>query len=148
MFELLEAGRQLRPEEQEVRLKGADIVSAEDFPAYYADNLAARLSAAGRYDVAEELFRMSLGMSPSVKRIHFNFGTFLVDRDRSAEALPYLETAARGRKGLAEADLNRGVALSKLGRTAEARKAFERCLRREPKNLMALENLRRLDRNP
>ena len=85
-----------------------------------------------------------LDATPSAKRIHFNFGTFLLDRGRTDEALSHWESAARGRKGLPEADLNRGVALSKLGRTAEAEKACRRCLRRDPKNFMAQENLRRL----
>ncbi len=148
VFELLEGGRPLLPLEVEARLKNAEVVRAEDFPAYYADNLAVRLAAAGDLVSAEQVFRLALNGAPSSRRVHFNFGTFLLDQGRNEEAVPHLEVAARGRKGIAEADLNRGVALSKLGRTPEAEKAFRRCLHRDPKNLMAQENLRRLTNRP
>ncbi len=142
VFELLEEGRIVAPDDP--RVEGAEVLSSEDFPSYYVDNLAVRLSTAGQFDEAENLFRRALAATSDSRRIHFNFGTFLLDRGREDEALPHLEAAARGRKGLPEADLNRGVALSKLGRTADAERAFRRCLRRDPKNLMAQENLRRL----
>ena len=144
VFELLESGRALLPGERR-RFDRAEVVPGTDFPAYYADNLAVRLGAAGQVGVAEDLFREALSAAPRSKRIHFNLGTLLLDEERSEEAFDHLTEAAKGRRGLAEADLNRGVALWKLGRAKEAEAAFRRCLRRDPRNLMAQENLRRLD---
>ncbi len=144
LVELLEGGRELSATEGEARLRSGKVVAPEEFPSYYAANLAVRVSALGRFDTAEKLFRQALERTPGARPIHFNFGTFLLDRGRPQEALSHFEVAAAGRKGMPEADLNRGVALSRLGRTHEAEKAFQRCLSRDPRNVLAQENLRRL----
>lgn len=115
------------------------------FPAFYLDNLAVRFADAGDVGRAEMMFTKAVAAGPRVARIRFNYGTFLLGRNRLEAAKDQLRRAARLDSSDASAWANLGVALARLNETAEARRCFERALRSDPANIVAAENLRSLD---
>jgi tetratricopeptide (TPR) repeat protein len=116
-------------------------VAGRAFLPYYLDNLAARYAEAGEIEAAERLFVQALDLAPRAARLRYNFGTFLLDRDRHAEALEHLTSAIRLGWRDADALVNRGVALLQLDRPHDARRSFRRALRVDPGNPRAVANL-------
>jgi tetratricopeptide (TPR) repeat protein len=119
-------------------------VAASDFLPYYLDNLAARLADAGDLEPAERTFREAIHLAPKVARLRYNFGTFLVHRERYKEAEAELARAIRLGWKDADAYVNRGVARWKRDKPKDARRDFEEALRLKPGNRDAVVNLRQL----
>jgi tetratricopeptide (TPR) repeat protein len=119
-------------------------VRANAFPAYYLDNLAVRLGDAGDGDRAQGMFEKAIDAAPRVSRIRFNYGTFLLGRDRVKLAERELRRAVRLDSRNSPAWANLGVALARLGEIADARDCFEHSLRYDPANSIAAQNLRTL----
>jgi Tfp pilus assembly protein PilF len=119
-------------------------VRAKAFPAYYLDNLAVRLGDAGDGDRAQAMFEKAIKAAPRVSRIRFNYGTFLLGRDRVKPAERELRRAVRLDSRNSPAWANLGVALARLGEIADARDCFEHALRYDPANSIAAQNLRTL----
>jgi len=100
------------------------------------DNLATLLEETGRYDEAEELFRESLVISEglwgagdvNVADSYSNLGGLVLERGDAAAALDYLERALAildaqlpaDHPAVVFAQADKGVALTRLGRYAEA----------------------------
>lgn len=149
VFEMLDRGAGLTVSQLRARL-GADgalgiRVHPRSFPAFYLDNLAVRFAQAGDRKRAEGLFAQALEASPRAARIHFNYGTFLLETNRAKPAAEELRRAVRLERNDAQAWANLGVAHARLGETEKARRCFQRALRSDPANLVAAENLRSLD---
>jgi len=147
-FELLQRGAELTMAQLRKRL-GSDgahdtRVRANAFPAYYMDNLAVRFAEAGDADRAEAMFQRAIDDSPRMGRVRFNYGTFLLGKDRLEPAKEQLRRAVRLDSRNAPAWANLGVAVARLDDTAEARRCFERALRYEPHNRIANDNLKAL----
>jgi tetratricopeptide (TPR) repeat protein len=120
-------------------------VRGRDFLPYYLDNLAVR-AATDRDDLrAERLFRAALADSHRNSRVHCNYGTFLLERGRIAEAVEELRRAVRDDSKNADAWANLGVAFAKTEDRDRARTCFERALRADPGHRIAAENLWALD---
>ncbi len=149
VFELLTHGATLSLAQLRRRL-GADAphdthVSPKAFPAYYLDSLAVRFADAGDENRAEMMFEKAIEAGPRVARIRFNYGTFLLGRNRTGPAKEQLRRSVRFDSGNASAWANLGVALARLGETTDARRSFERALRCDPGNTIAAENLKTLN---
>ena len=86
----------------------------------------------GRYDAARARYAEAVRQQPLESGVHERLGTAQLLTGHAAEAL----TAFRDERGLSpawpEADLREGQALAALGRMAEARRAYERSLKRVP----------------
>jgi len=150
-FELLQRGSKLTMSQLRKRL-GADgardvRVRTRDFPTYYLDNLAVRFAEAGNADRAEAMFQQAIDAGSRVARVRFNYGTFLLGKDRLKPAAEQLRRAVRLDHRSAPCWANLGVAVARLGDTSGARRCFERALRYEPRNRIATENLKALGRN-
>ena len=150
VFELLQRGTTLTMAQVRKRL-GADgahdtRVRSAAFPAFYLDNLAVRFAEAGDAGRAEAMFAKAIELGSRVGRIRFNYGTFLLGKDRLQPAKEQLRQAVQLDKRNAPAWANLGVAIAKLGDATEARRCFERALRVDPGNRTATENLRALGR--
>jgi tetratricopeptide (TPR) repeat protein len=151
VFELLSRGASLSMTQLRMQLgaEGAHDtrVRSGAFPAFYLDNFAVRFGDTGDDDRAEVLFAKAVEAAPRAARIRFDYGTFLLGRDRPALAEGHLRRAVRLDPRSAPAWANLGVARARLGETAEARRCFERALRFDPGNGIAAENLRTLSRD-
>lgn len=148
-FEPLEGGRVLRPNEIERYAPfppgGPAHVDAEGFIPYYLDNLAARLAAAGRHDAAERAFTEALTRGPRVARVHYNYGTWLLQQERWTEAAQHLDRAIDLGWRDADALVNRGVARWRLGKKKAAERDFREALELKPGDRRARMNLARLE---
>ncbi|WP_425055552.1 type IV pilus biogenesis/stability protein PilW [Pseudomonas abyssi] len=100
----------------------------------------------GEYPAAEQHFRAALSADPANARILNNYGAFLLDRERYAEALSYFQKAAEDtlyseRSRVFE---NMGITYMRMGDAASARENLERSLRlngRQPRALFELAQL-------
>jgi Flp pilus assembly protein TadD len=151
VFEMLQHGATLPMAQLRIRL-GADGAHAtrvrpRAFPAFYLDNLAVRFADAGDAARAESMFQQAIDASPRVARARFNYGTFLLGKDRLKPAEEQLRRAVRLDSRNAPAWANLGVAVARLGDATEARRCFERALRYDPGNRTAAENLKALGRD-
>lgn len=149
-FEVLQEGKRLS-ENDVYRLHplppgGPDRVDATGYIPYYLDNLASRLSDAGEDTKARTFFKEALRKAEDNGRIHYNYGTFLLEHGECDKAEEHLALAIENGWDDADTWVNRGVALSRLGRLDDAKDCFEEALRLDPKNRRALVNLRALDR--
>ncbi len=148
VFELLNRGATLSMSQLRTRL-GTDgaretRVRPTAFPAFYLDNLAVRFADAGDGDRAEAMFEKAVEAGPRLARIRFNYGTFLLGKNRLVSAKDQLQRAVRLDSSNGSAWANLGVALARLGEIAEARHCFDRTLRHDPGNTIAAENLKAL----
>ncbi len=150
VFELLSRGARLPMARLRTQLgaEGAHDtrVRSKAFPAFYLDNFAVRFGDAGDNDRAEAMFKRAIAAAPRVSRIRFDYGTFLLGRDGLEPARRQLRRAVRLDSRNSPAWANLGVALARLGETADARRCFERALRYDPGNSTAAENLKILSR--
>jgi Tfp pilus assembly protein PilF len=87
------------------------------------------------------MFRSAASVRPHLARLRFNFGTFLLDRGRYAEAIDQLKKAVHRDATNPDAWTNLGVAQVKAGDRAHARDSFERALRIDPAHAVARQNL-------
>ena len=147
-YEVLEGGRPLKNAElgrYEPFPPGGPIrVGGSEYLAYYLDNLAARLAEADEPQAADETFQKALQLAPGAARVHYNYGTFLLQRDRFEFAEMHLTRAIRMGWKDPDAFVNRGASRWKLGRSRPARRDFERALKLDPGNRRAASNLRML----
>lgn len=151
VFELLQRGLALTMPQLRHRL-GADgahdtRVRSRDFPAYYLDNFAVRFAEAGDSARAERMFTQAIEAGPRVARIRFNYGTYLLEKNRLETAEAQLRRAVHLDAHNAPAWANLGVAVARLGDKAEARRCFERAIHADPGNRTAAENLKALGRD-
>jgi tetratricopeptide (TPR) repeat protein len=150
VFELLRRGARIPMTQLRTQLgsEGAHDtrVRSKVFPAFYLDNFAVRFADAGDDARAEALFEDAIEAAPRAARIRFDYGTFLLGRDRVTLAKDQLRRAVSLDSRSSPAWANLGVALARLGASAEARRCFERALRYDPQNNIAAQNLFTLGR--
>ena len=79
----------------------------------------------GRFDEAAAAYNRALALAPRYAEAINGLGVLLVERDRPAEALTYFEQALGYDARFHEARLNQGIALELLGRTEEAKSAYQ-----------------------
>lgn len=96
---------------------------------------------------AETHFRSALATAPDNPRILNNYGAFLMEQERYSEALGYFSKASEDtfygeRSRVFE---NLGLAYSRLDRNEEAKASFERALRLNSRQPMALLELARIE---
>lgn len=143
-FELLQGGRRhewpLAAAKNERTAKG-ERVDATAFLGYYLDNLAVRLAEAGDAVRAEDAFHRAIASTPKAARLRFNYGTFLLNQKRTAEAITALHRSVELDAHNPDAWTNLGVALSQSGDNTKARRCFEHALRIDPWNANAHRNL-------
>lgn len=99
------------------------------------------LHALGDQDGAEAAFRRAVDNAPDLADAVYNLATLLAARLDTEAAFPLFERAARLSPGDPRPDNNRGHALMRLGRLAEAETALRRSLDRVPGFADALINL-------
>ena len=88
---------------------------------------------------AETTLREVIAAAPSFAKPHEDLGYLLMQANRPADALPFLESATRLDPSLEHAWFTLGKALALLGRGKEADAAFEKCFELSPeRRLMAL----------
>jgi|GEM_PF-3899610 len=148
LYETLEGGRHY-DSEQVLRTAGSPgvdpvYVSGKEYLPYYLDNLAARFAESGNPNLADRLFHEALEQNSDSPRIHYNYGTFLLERRRFQAAERHLNRAILLGWNDAAAYINRGAARWKLGNLALARRDFEQALESDRSNPEARLNLRRL----
>lgn len=95
--------------------------------------------------MAETAFQQALEYGPRAARLHYNYGTFLLQEERPEEALEHLSRAIRLGWSDADAYVNRGVAFWKLKRNKKAAASFRKALDRDPLNRRAKANLKAIE---
>ena len=103
----------------------------------------------GEVKSAEQHFRAALASAPQSARILNNYGAFLMEQERYSEALGYFSKAAEDtfyseRSRVFE---NMGLAYRKLDRIDEAKSCFERALRLNSRQPLALLELASIEFN-
>jgi protein O-mannosyl-transferase len=95
------------------------------------------------YTAAETLYRATLRRNPAATMAYINLGILLLERPqpRLDEARTYLEHAVRLEPANAEALVNLGAALQKMGRLDEATNMYRQALRLRPDDAGAHNNL-------
>lgn len=101
----------------------------------------------GEADYADKHFRAALASEPNNPRMLNNYGVFLLNQERYPEALTYFERASQDnmygeRSRVFE---NLGLTHVRLGNTAEAKNYFERALRLNSRQPLALLELAKLE---
>ncbi|MFN3579371.1 MAG: type IV pilus biogenesis/stability protein PilW, partial [Pseudomonas sp.] len=101
----------------------------------------------GEADSADKHFRAALASEPNNPRMLNNYGVFLLNQERYPEALTYFERASQDnmygeRSRVFE---NLGLTQVRLGNTAEAKSYFERALRLNSRQPLALLELAKLE---
>ena len=97
----------------------ARAVAGDPTNASYQANLGNALRATGDLDGAAAAYRRALQRAPSLGDAANGLGVVLVQQQRAAEALPWLEQAARDPE-FTEAQLNFGIALQQAGQPERA----------------------------
>ncbi|HEX9707802.1 MAG TPA: sulfotransferase [Steroidobacteraceae bacterium] len=101
--------------------------------------LGALLVKMDRVDEAEKILRDVVAAAPTFAKPHEDLGFLLVQANRPADALPFLERATRLDPSLERAWFTLGKALALLRRGPESDAAFEKCFALSPeRRLMAL----------
>jgi tetratricopeptide (TPR) repeat protein len=108
------------------------LAAAED-PAALSEQ-AQRLAGQQRFQEAERLWLQAIALSPEYYPALFNLGLFYSRQQKFAEAAGVLERAAHASRGEFNAWYLWGTALSKLGRTEDALRAWREALNLQPKN--------------
>lgn len=101
----------------------------------------------GEADSADKHFRAALASEPNNPRMLNNYGVFLLNQERYPEALTHFERASQDnmygeRSRVFE---NLGLTQVRLGNTAEAKSYFERALRLNSRQPLALLELAKLE---
>ena len=101
----------------------------------------------GEVASAEQHFRAALSNAPDSPRILNNYGAFLMEQQRNKEALAYFQKASEDtfyseRSRVFE---NLGLAYQRLGQPEQAKAQFERALRLNSRQPMALLEMARLE---
>lgn len=101
----------------------------------------------GEVKSAEQHFRSALAVAPNNARILNNYGAFLLEQQRYSEALTYFTKASEDtfygeRSRVFE---NLGLTYQKLDRPEEARASFERALRLNSRQPLALLEMARIE---
>lgn len=86
----------------------------------------------GRYDAATQAFRRGFEIDSTDASLAVGVGACLIAQDRLVEALEFFDLARERGTTSGLMELNRGVALSRLGREYEARRAWERAANADP----------------
>lgn len=148
-FEVLEQGREVTEPDLSHHGPfppgGPTRVGGREYVGYYLDNLAARLAEAADTNSADETFQAALQRVPRAARVHYNYGTFLLQHGRNEPSLYHLTRAIRLGWKDADAFVNRGAALWRLERIKAARRSFKKALQLDPHDRRAASNLRSLD---
>src|SRR5690554_5850003 len=97
--------------------------------------------------LSEQQFRSALAVAPNNARILNNYGAFLLEQQRYSEALTYFTKASEDifygeRSRVFE---NLGLTYQKLDRPEEARASFERALRLNSRQPLALLEMARIE---
>ena len=98
--------------------------------------LGALLIKLNRSDEAEQLLLRVIAEAPSFAKPHEDLGVLMLQHDRAAQAVPYLEKATRLDPKLEHAWFTLGKAYAVLGRGADADAAFEKCFELSPERRM------------
>lgn len=101
----------------------------------------------GELELAERHFRSALKYDSKSTRTRNNFGAFLFDQGRYAEAVEHLAVAAEDHyySGRSQVFENLGVSFLQLGKTEDAEQAFDRAVALnsgQPRALIELADLR------
>jgi Flp pilus assembly protein TadD len=97
-----------------------------------------------RFVDSEDAYRKALASRPDYAVASHNLGSLLAQVDRAEEALEELERARRLGVSTREVALNRGHALFKLYRFAEAEQEYLQAIAQEPRDIDAQRSLARL----
>ena len=98
------------------------------------------------FDKAQDFYRRALELSPKNSTASFNLGNALYRDKKAEEAEKIFNLAAENTEdklGRADAEYNKGVALTQQKKTAESIEAYKDALRLNPTDSMARENLQR-----
>ena len=101
----------------------------------------------GEAQLADKHFRTALAAAPDSARILNNYGAFLLEQKRYDEALEYFQRAAQDTFYVERSRVfeNLGLTYKRLQQPDEAKAAFERALRLNSRQPMALLELARLE---
>jgi len=106
--------------------------------------LASELTASGRLDQAEEIYRQMVALAPGDPVANYNLGVVLLKADRHADAVKVNRRAWTARPAMAVAHNHLGLSLSSLGRKAEALDAFRNAVTANPLLAVAHANIGRI----
>ena len=95
----------------------------------------------GNLELAEGLYDHALVLSPANPMALSLTGNFFMNRKRHDRARPYYEQLLQQRPDDVDILLRLGVCNYRIGDTSTARQCFERVLRIQPANEVAMENL-------
>ena len=93
-------------------------------------------------------YQKALALDPTIGPVHRNLAIALSALGRYAEAVPHFEFVLAERPDLSEDQARFGFVLARLGRTDEALVHLREALRLDPRNALATEQLKRLEKSP
>jgi len=101
----------------------------------------------GENKLAEKHFRAALASSPNNARILNNYGAFLMEQERYDDALGYFQKASEDTFYVERSRVfeNLGLAYRRLGNTEDAKASFERALRLNSRQPLALLELAQME---
>ena len=111
-------------------------LAAERFPDSARANFeyAYHLQKGGKIEEAEQRLQQSMKQDPSYEEPFFFYGNLLVDQDRAADAIPYLEKAIQNRRDYVPARVVLARALMNLKKWQEALAELDETVALDPKH--------------
>jgi tetratricopeptide (TPR) repeat protein len=111
-------------------------LAADRFPDSARANFeyAYHLQKEGKIEEAEKRLQRSMKLDPAYEEPFFFYGNLLVDQDRSAEAIPYLEKAIQNRHNYVPARVVLARALVNLDKWSDAIAALNETVALDPKH--------------
>ena len=111
-------------------------LAADRFPDSARANFeyAYHLQKEGKIEEAEQRLQRSMKLDPAYEEPFFFYGNLLVDQDRSAEAIPYLEKAIQNRHNYVPARVVLARALVNLDKWSDAIAALNETVALDPKH--------------
>jgi tetratricopeptide (TPR) repeat protein len=107
--------------------------------------LAELLRRAGQIDRAADAYKVAVTLDPYNLYLQSNLALLLMEMGETEDALRRFRAIVRIDSNLTDVWFNLGVAYANTGRYDEARAAWQRVARRQPRNAMIRESLARLD---
>ncbi|WP_022961826.1 type IV pilus biogenesis/stability protein PilW [Halopseudomonas pelagia] len=101
----------------------------------------------GEYDSADKHFRAAQASDPTNPRILNNYGVFLLNQERYPEALSTFQQAAQDNLYAERSRVfeNLGLTYARMGRAEDAKASFERALRLNSRQPLALLEMAKLE---
>jgi tetratricopeptide (TPR) repeat protein len=95
-------------------------------------NLISLYARSGQPEKAERAYRATVAINPNLPQSHYDYGVFMVSRDRFPEAEAAFRKALESSPNYAEAHSNLGAMLERKGKFDDAAREYQRAIENKP----------------